>query len=125
MADTPQTKILIGTTCKPACTYYLNTTGSEPVVAHAFDCPHNTPQLSRSPQGRFGMKERYVTVRRVVWAEQALTRGIVQTLHGSVPYEPGDWLLLDPVTKDEWPIKDHEFNRRYVREDEEFMKGFA
>ena len=56
---------------------------------------------------------RYRTIVREVEAVRVNEAGICQTLHGPISYEAVDYLIEDPVTKDRWPIKEHEFIRRY------------
>ena len=42
MRDKPQT--VIGTTCRPSCSYTANAAGGAPIVTHFFDCPNGKPQ---------------------------------------------------------------------------------
>ena len=55
----------------------------------------------------------------VVDARQVSVIEIVLTAHGIVRAEPGDWIIIDPTSKDTWPVKPDIFERTYERVDEE------
>jgi hypothetical protein len=53
-------------------------------------------------------------VRRVLGRRVAV-REMVPTAHGLVPAEVGDYILIDPMTGDAWPIKAEILEQRYNR----------
>jgi hypothetical protein len=49
----------------------------------------------------------------VVEARQCVEPELVCTAHGRVRAEVGDWVLIEPISKDTWPIKPDIFAATY------------
>jgi hypothetical protein len=61
--------------------------------------------------------------RRLTEEDYVLYKGLIETLEGSQPFSPGDYLGQD--AKGEWPIKQTTIEEKYIQVAPEDNEGFA